>query len=140
LLRSYFPQVQLTNDPHKAAVVLSLDASFVEAGEEGYRLTVTSEGIQLLAATPTGLFYGLQTLRQMLPAQQSGSVSLPWVEIEDAPTFGWRGFMLDEARHFFGTETVKHVLDWMAFLKLNIFHWHLTDYQGWRVEINSIRC
>lgn len=137
LLRSYFPQVQLHNDLQNAAVVLSLELSFVEGGEEGYRLTITPQGIQVLAGTTAGLFYGMQTLRQMLPAEQSGLISLPCVEIEDAPAFGWRGFMLDEARHFFGMDTVKHVLDWMAFLKLNIFHWHLTDYQGWRVEIKQ---
>lgn len=65
-------------------------------------------------------------------------MTLPVVEIEDAPRFGWRGFMLDEGRHFFGKKAVKQVLDVMAAYKMNRFHWHLTDDQGWRVEIKNI--
>jgi hexosaminidase len=111
-------------------------------GREGYTLDIASAGVQIRAAQPVGLFYGLQTLRQLLPPniageKQNHSLTLPCLSITDNPLFPWRGFMLDEARHFFGAETVKRVLDWLAFLKINTFHWHLTDYQGWRVEIRK---
>ncbi|MEE4194363.1 MAG: beta-N-acetylhexosaminidase [Anaerolineae bacterium] len=136
LMREYFPDVELILEAGKADLVLVLDRG-INQGKEGYLLDVTPEGIQITAQEKAGLFYGVQSLRQMLPVEQQGSVALDCVHIEDKPKYEWRGFMLDEARHFFGMETVKHVLDWMAALKLNIFHWHLTDYQGWRVEIQQ---
>lgn len=136
LMRDYFPKAEVVLDSEKADLVLALDAS-VSDNPEGYLLDVTSEGIQIKASDRVGLFYGIQTLRQMLPAKQEGSVVLEAIQIEDFHKYAWRGFMLDEARHFFGMETVKRVLDWMASLKLNIFHWHLTDYQGWRVEVKQ---
>ena len=105
---------------------------------------VTPEGIQLQAHTPTGVFYAIQTLRQLLPAEIEIPIlvcGMVWqiacVEIEDVPLYPWRGYMLDEARHFQGIETVKKLLDMMALLKLNRFHWHLTDDQGWRIEIKQ---
>ena len=110
---------------------------------EGYKLKVSQNGIDISALTPTGLFYGVQTLRQLFPpeieslTQKKVTLSIPCVIIEDFPRFPWRGFMLDEARHFFGKGVVKKILDLMAFLKLNIFHWHLTDDQGWRIEIKK---
>ncbi|MCK4280742.1 MAG: family 20 glycosylhydrolase, partial [Candidatus Lokiarchaeota archaeon] len=110
---------------------------------EGYKLKVSQNGIDISALTPIGLFYGVQTLRQLFPpeieslTQKKVTLSIPCVIIEDFPRFPWRGFMLDEARHFFGKGVVKKILDLMAFLKLNIFHWHLTDDQGWRIEIKK---
>ncbi len=136
LMREYFHDVALILDRQQADLVLSLNDS-IGLKPEGYHLDVTPTGIHITAQDKAGLFYGIQTLRQMLPVAQQGSLQLDCIHIEDEPKYLWRGFMLDEARHFFGMETVKRVLDWMAALKLNIFHWHLTDYQGWRVEIKQ---
>lgn len=111
---------------------------------EGYTLDVGKEGVTIRATTPAGAFYGCQTLLQLLPVEalSTGKVAgvkwtMPYVQIEDAPRFGWRGLMLDESRHFFGKEVVKQLLDAMAHLKLNRFHWHLTDEPGWRIAITK---
>jgi hexosaminidase len=100
---------------------------------EGYVLRVTPAGIRLAASDAAGFFYGAQTLRQLTPA--AGAALIPCIEIRDAPRFGWRGLMLDESRHFMGKATVLKILDGMASLKLNRFHWHLTDSPGWRLQI-----
>lgn len=127
----------------KAALQLRLNPSLKG---ESYCLTVSKTNVSIEAARPVGFFYALQTLKQMLPTravmagvsvEKGTSMTLPVVEIEDAPRFGWRGFMLDEGRHFFGKKAVKQVLDVMAAYKMNRFHWHLTDDQGWRVEIKK---
>ena len=99
--------------------------------KEGYRLSVSVEGISVVSSGEAGRFYALETLKQLA---EDGS-SIPIVEIEDSPSYQWRGFHLDECRHFFGKETVKAVLDKMARYKLNRFHWHLTEDQGWRVDV-----
>jgi len=100
---------------------------------EGYTLKVPAQGaITISAPTATGAFYGFQTLQQL-----SADGKLPVCVIEDAPRFAWRGLMLDEARHFMGKAYVKHLLRTMAAHKLNKFHWHLTDDQGWRIEIKQ---
>jgi hexosaminidase len=111
-------------------------------GDEGYELTVAKVGIQITAATSQGIFYGLQSLRQLLPPAIESServedlkLSVPLVRIKDKPRYVWRGLMLDESRHFFGKSYVKKLLDQMAMLKMNVFHWHLTDMPGWRLEI-----
>ncbi len=112
---------------------------------EGYTLKVTQEKISISASQPAGFFYALQTLKQLLPRNVMAGVadptikrwSIPCVEIEDAPRFAWRGFMLDEGRHFFGKEAVKRVIDVMAAYKMNRFHWHLTEDQGWRIQIKK---
>lgn len=107
--------------------------------DEGYELAILpDESIEIWASSRTGVFYALQSLRQLIMGgYQPGKakVVLDCVRIQDAPRFGWRGFMLDEARHFQGMQTVKDLLDWMAYLKMNVFHWHLTEDQGWRIEI-----
>lgn len=127
----------------KAALQLRLNPSLKG---ESYCLSVSKTNVIIEAARPVGFFYALQTLKQMLPTravmagvsvEKGTSMTLPIVEIEDAPRFGWRGFMLDEGRHFFGKKAVKQVLDVMAAYKMNRFHWHLTDDQGWRVEIKK---
>lgn len=127
----------------KAALQLRLNPSLKG---ESYCLSVSKTNVIIEAARPVGFFYALQTLKQMLPTravmagvsvEKGTSMTLPVVEIEDAPRFGWRGFMLDEGRHFFGKKAVKQVLDVMAAYKMNRFHWHLTDDQGWRVEIKK---
>lgn len=113
--------------------------------EEAYKLTVSKSSIQIEAKTPTGIFYAFQTLRQLMPpAIESGSKAegdiewnVPCVSIEDEPSFGYRGLMLDVSRHFMPKEVVKRYIDLMSFHKLNTFHWHLTDDQGWRIEIKK---
>ncbi len=120
----------------KTQLLVNLDPGLEsDIGAEGYRLNISSKHVVISAGNSAGLFYGLQTLRQLLPPDPGGEISLPCLLIVDQPRYEWRGFMLDEARHFFGVETVKQVLDWLAFFKINRFHWHLTDYQGWRVEV-----
>jgi hexosaminidase len=100
---------------------------------EGYRLEIGKEEIVLEAGTPQGCFYGFQSLLQLLNSGKSIACAL----IEDQPRYPWRGLMLDESRHFFGTDEVKEILDLMALHKLNKFHWHLTDVPGWRIEIKK---
>ena len=112
-------------------------------GDEGYTLTITPERVTVQAAAPAGLFYGVQTLRQLLPPALEYTAAFPqplWVpagRIEDRPRFAWRGAMLDVARHFLGPDDVKRYIDLMALYKLNRLHLHLSDDQGWRVEIPS---
>jgi hexosaminidase len=106
-------------------------------GEEGYELSVTPDAITLRADGPAGLFYGVQTLRQLLPPGPSETVILPAVSIRDLPRFEWRGAMLDVARHFFGLDDVKRYIDLISHYKLNRLHLHLSDDQGWRIEIKS---
>jgi len=114
-----------------------------ELGEEGYRLLVQSKSITIEGGTNTGVFYGIQSLRQLLPPEfefntdKKKTATIPAMLITDKPRFPWRAFMLDESRHFKGTEAVKDLLDQMALLKMNTFHWHLTDDQGWRIEIKK---
>ena len=102
--------------------------------KEGYRLSVTTKGIAVRSADDAGRFYAEQTLRQ-LASEKSGTLTFPCVEIKDSPSFVWRGALLDEGRHFFGKETVKNMIDLMAYHKLNVLHWHLTEDQGWRIDI-----
>lgn len=115
-------------------------------GTEGYDLTIAADSVRILATSPAGLFHGAQTLRQLLPAgieaQQSGSkVSSVWTvpagHIVDSPRFAWRGAMLDVARHFFTVDEVKQLVDVLALYKLNTLHLHLSDDQGWRIQIDS---
>lgn len=113
-------------------------------GEEGYRLTVSKRNAEFLAATPTGLFYAIQTYCQLLPPEigaKSVQRGIDWVapciKIEDVPRFGWRGMMLDSGRHFFSVDAIKAFLDQMARHKMNRFHWHLTEDQGWRLAIRA---
>ncbi|WP_020207599.1 beta-N-acetylhexosaminidase [Gilvimarinus chinensis] len=106
-------------------------AALLETDAEAYQLAIDAEGIQLSANTTIGAMRGLQTLLQLAAHNTD---SLPGVRIEDSPRFAWRGLLLDSARHFFSVETIKRQLDGMAAAKLNVFHWHLTDDQGWRFE------
>jgi hexosaminidase len=124
-------------------IVLRLDPVRAAFGDEGYRLEVRPEAVTLEAATSAGIFYAIQTLRQLLPVEIESRQKVeaewrvPCILIEDQPRFRWRGHMLDEGRHFHGKETVKRTLDLMALQKLNLFHWHLTEDQGWRIEIKT---
>ncbi|MDR0792212.1 MAG: beta-N-acetylhexosaminidase, partial [Chitinophagaceae bacterium] len=114
-------------------------------GDEGYTLSVSAQGVVIKANTPAGIFYGVQTLLQLFPKEiesvetiHTASWKIPYVEITDYPRFKWRGLMLDVSRHFFTKEDVKKYIDAMVKYKFNIFHWHLADDQGWRVEIKSL--
>jgi hexosaminidase len=104
---------------------------------EGYQLVVDKAGVQITAAGGAGLFYGTQTLLQLLPPRATATASVPYVRINDEPAFRWRGGMLDVCRHFFPVSFVKKYIDFLAAYKLNTFHWHLTDDQGWRIEIKK---
>jgi hexosaminidase len=126
------------------ANAISLVLADQRLGDEGYELAVTRDGIQITATTSQGIFYGLQSVRQLLPPQVESTepvkgleLQVPLVQIEDRPRYAWRGLMLDESRHFFGKGYVKKLLDQMAMLKMNVFHWHLTDAPGWRLEIKK---
>lgn len=128
--------------PTGGGIRMTLDPALASLGPEGYRLVVRTDGIHITAAHPAGLFYAGQTLRQLLPpeafaAEREGGVewTLPAVTIEDAPRFRWRGLHLDVARHFMPKDVVKRYIELLALHKMNVFHWHLTDDQGWRLEI-----
>ena len=99
--------------------------------DEGYRLSIAKDGVTVTSKDDAGRFYARQTLRQLMTDEGR----YPCVEIADAPAFRWRGVMLDEGRHFFGKEEVKRILDLMAQHKYNVFHWHLTEDQGWRLDV-----
>ena len=103
---------------------------------EGYRLLVSENGIEIAGASNAGIFYGVQTLRKSIPAVAVGmDVELPSICINDYPRFPYRGMHLDVSRHFFPTDSVKKFIDMLALHNMNRFHWHLTDDQGWRIEI-----
>jgi hexosaminidase len=105
---------------------------------EGYQIKVSEKGVTLVGKDEAGLFYATRTLKQMLPRADVGQkVLLPHCEITDAPAYPWRGLMLDVARHYQKPADIKRLLDRMADYKLNVFHWHLTDDQGWRLEIKG---
>ena len=113
-------------------------------GNEGYQLTSDAKGVQITANKPVGLFYGIQTLLQLMPKEIESTKavagvkwSIPYANITDTPRFAWRGIMLDVARHFFTKEEVKRFIDEMVAYKYNVLHFHLTDDEGWRVEIKS---
>lgn len=154
-----FIQAEITRKLNNAAgilvaVVNSGDADMVlqlytspdqKLGREGYRLVVGANRIEISANEPAGLFYGLQTLWQLFPAaiesRQSAKdivLTAPRLSITDTPRFAWRGLMLDVARHFFTKEQVKEFIDNMVRYKYNMLHLHLTDDQGWRIEIKSL--
>ncbi len=122
------------------AIRLEVAAAASDAGE-GYELAIEATGIRLTGSTAAGVFYGLQTLRQLLPPSielrgaRPHALSVPLVRIADRPRFAWRGAMLDVARHFFGVEDVKRYIDLLALYKFNRLHLHLSDDQGWRIEI-----
>jgi hexosaminidase len=111
---------------------------------EGYELTVKAEGVTIAASSPQGIFYGIQSFKSLLPpaswsiTENKKTIAVPGVTITDAPRFGYRGFMLDAARNFQTKKEVLKLLDLMALYKLNTFHFHLTDDEGWRIEIDGL--
>ncbi|MDN3654825.1 family 20 glycosylhydrolase [Ferruginibacter paludis] len=138
-------KVLFGNEMPSAILKLSLNKTAdATIGSEGYRLNVSTTNITISANQPAGLFYGVQTLMQLLPAEiESKSVvqnvkwQAPCVTITDYPKVGWRGLMFDVSRHFFTKKEVKDFIDQMSKYKYNLFHWHLTDDEGWRIEIKS---
>lgn len=125
----------LAGEGAQAAIVFAIDPAASPDAPEGYELEVTREGAQVRASDERGLFYGAVTLWQLLSSAQGEAVRIPALRIEDAPRFSWRGLMLDSARHFQSVDEIKQLIDAMARHKLNVLHWHLTDDQGWRIEI-----
>ena len=117
------------------AIVLKLGLQY--ANPEAYRLAVTDEGVMIEAPTEAGVFYGVQTLRKSLPVVREAKVVMPAVVVNDEPRFSHRGMMLDISRHFFALDSVKRYIDLLALHNINRFHWHLTDDQGWRIEIKK---
>lgn len=118
------------------AIQLHIDTTLSKC-KEYYKLLVTTDNISIKAANANGIFYGIQTLRKSLPLSKSSKVSFPVVEIEDYPRFLHRGVSLDVSRHFYSTEFIKKYIDVLALFNMNVFHWHLTDDQGWRIEIKK---
>ncbi len=124
------------------SIILKIDPEG-PIGEEGYELNITEDELTLTATQPAGIFYGIQTVRQLLPAgiESSTPQEGPWEiatgTILDNPRYGYRGAMLDVARHFFSVEDVKRYIDFLAYYKMNVLHLHLSDDQGWRIEIKS---
>jgi hexosaminidase len=122
----------------KSSIVLELIKDN-NSTTEAYTLLMNPSAVIISASGKDGLFYGIISFLQLVRSSNGSALPLqiPCWNIKDAPRYGWRGFMLDESRHFFGVEKVKELLDWMAFYKLNRFHWHLTDEPGWRIEIKK---
>jgi len=130
---------------NKGSIQLNLNSTpDQKLGKEGYTLISTTKGVVISANQPAGLFYGMQTLLQLLPKEIENKevVNIKWtipsVDITDYPRFAWRGLMFDVSRHFFTKEDVMKYIDEMARWKFNTFHWHLTDDEGWRIEIKSL--
>ena len=128
----------------KGGILLTTKDANTNLGAEGYELAVAPDSVVIRAPTQAGLFYGVQTLLQLLPPEifstnlvTNVDWGMPCVQIEDWPRFKWRGLMLDVSRHFFSKDEVERLLDEMALHKLNMFHWHLVDDQGWRIEIKK---
>jgi hexosaminidase len=139
----------LVGDQPGNSILLKYDASIsVEVGLEGYKLSVTPSGIVIRAPQAAGLFYGVQTIYQLLPPEafsiskddpglKNIELTVPCLEMTDKPSFAWRGMHLDVSRHFFPKEFIKKYIDLIAMHKMNVFHWHLTDDNGWRIQIDQ---
>jgi hexosaminidase len=128
-------QVTAASDPKAKYIKLmvTVDPSMTQ---DAYKMVVTPDSIRI-EGRDAGIFYALQSLRQLLPAKKSSTLEVPSVSIYDYPQYSWRGMHLDVCRHFFTTAEVKKYIDLIAFYKMNVFHWHLTDDQGWRIMIDK---
>src|SRR5512138_397477 len=129
-------QTEAASSAPEGGIRFQLAAGESAMPEEAYTLAISSGGVAVRAADARGLFYGAVTLWQLMTPRE-GEVLLPAMRIEDAPRFRWRGLMLDSARHFQSPEFIKRFIDTMALHKLNVFHWHLVDDHGWRIEIKK---
>ena len=128
----------------KGCIIFELNPTLSRLESEGYLLNITGDFVLLTALNPHGIFNGLQSLSQLLPLEseknsfdKNAEWKIPCLEIEDKPRFKWRGVMLDVSRHYQEIKTIKHLLDLMTLMKMNVFHWHLTDDQGWRIDIEK---
>ena len=137
-LGAKLPIEELTENSSKGGIILDTDNALTE---EAYILAITADQIRITGGSVKGIFYGIQSLRQMLPSLVINTLpqtyTLPAVLIEDQPRYPYRGMHLDVSRHFFSIDFIKRFIDLLAFHKLNVFHWHLTDDQGWRLEIKK---
>ena len=137
--------VNVKKESADALVTMAMYSGNEELGLEGYTLDITANGIAITANSPNGFYYAFQSIKKMLPANVMAEVkddniteyTLPVVNIVDAPRFEYRGFMLDVSRHFFELDEIKRIIDVMSYYKMNRFHWHLTDDQGWRFEVKK---
>ena len=130
--------LRLTTTSAKVKNAITLRLNKKVQSKEGYVITVNKKGVVIEGATAAGVFYGVQTLRKSIPVDKSlTEVTLPAVMLKDAPRFGYRGVMLDCARHYFPVKFVKQFIDLIAMHNMNVFHWHLTDDQGWRIEVKK---
>ena len=134
-----FKPTQLTNQ--KQGILFMVSDTLNSLGEEGYKIKISPQAISVYAKTGVGIFNATQTIRQLLPVQIEGktkiALSIPCGEITDQPRYGWRGYMQDVSRTFYGVDVLKKYMDVMALYKLNVLHLHLTDDQGWRIEIKK---
>ena len=136
-------KLSLAEKADAGAINLALDPTLAKVGDEGYLLTVTPTSIQITGRKPAGVFYGIQTLLQLLPPSlfagtaKPEDLAVPSVSIVDYPRFRWRGLHLDVSRHYMPVDFIKKYIDLLAMHKMNTFHWHLTDDQGWRLEIKK---
>ncbi len=130
-----FTSLKLAEENTGKGIQLNLVDTLTVAGNEAYRLVIDKEGAIVSASTEAGLFYGLQTILQLL--DNGDGKTLPAVTIDDAPRFPYRGMHIDVSRHFFDKEMIKKQLDAMAYFKMNRMHWHLVDGAGWRIEIKK---
>lgn len=129
-------KVKLTTSETKNSIILKIDSSVEQ--NEGYELTVDTDNIVLKGSTEAGVFYGIQTIHKALPITDGKSqAAIPCGKVKDYPRFGFRGFMIDVGRHYFTTDYLKEIIDMLALHNINYFHWHLTEDQGWRIEIKK---
>lgn len=130
---------ELRMNNKKAAKIIDLKIeNTANIGDEGYVLNVSPSAITIRANTKAGIFYGLQSIIQTLPqVRTNAALVVPCMQVTDYPRFKWRGMHLDVSRHFFTPELVKEYIDLIAQYKMNTFHWHLVDDQGWRIEIKN---
>ena len=141
LLASYLKQdfsikANLKKGNKKGDIILMIDPDYMPNKKEGYQLDASGQRLTIKASAPEGIFNGIQTLRQIIKGDRD-RFTIQKAIVTDYPAFSWRAFMLDEGRYFKGKEVVHALLDRLAELKMNVFHWHLTDDQGWRIEIKK---
>jgi hexosaminidase len=125
-----------TDDKESKIIELIIDKKIISTEE--YLLDVDENTIKISASTDLGLYYGVQTLKQLIfDNLKNDEVIIPCIKINDKPLYSYRGYMLDIVRHFFGKEEIKRLIDLISLLKINVFHLHMTDDQGWRIEISK---
>lgn len=142
--RNFYLYIENKIPQNKNGIFLRINKNLKELGDEGYKLSVTTKKIEITSYTAKGIFYGIQSFLQLLPGDyvissewSKGAVNIPCVEITDIPHFKWRGMLLDCCRHFMDKDFVKRYIDLLSYYKMNTFHWHLTEDQGWRIEIKK---